>query len=99
MSKIIAGFAVTAALSFSAMAADVSGFIIDKSCAEKPAMRGNVSCAQTCLKRGDAAVLVTDAGKVYQIDDQTKVVEHAGKKVTITGKIDGDTIKVESVKL
>jgi hypothetical protein len=27
------------------------------------------------------------------------VKEHAGQKVTITGKMDGDTIKVDSVKM
>jgi len=98
MKKVIAGCILTAAFSFGAMAADVTGFIIDKSCADKPAMRGNVACAQRCIKRGDPAVLVTDEGKVYQLDAQAKVVELAGQKVTVTGKIDGDTIKVDSVK-
>ena len=37
--------------------------------------------------------------QVYKIADQDKVTEHAGQKVTITGKMDGDTIKVESVKM
>jgi len=98
MTKIFAGFALTATFALSAMAADVSGYIIDKSCADKPAMRGNVACAQRCIKRGDAAVLVTDEGKIYQLDAQAKVTEHAGEKVTITGKVDGDKITVESVK-
>jgi hypothetical protein len=31
--------------------------------------------------------------------DPNKVKEHAGQKVTITGKMDGDTIKVDSVKM
>jgi hypothetical protein len=99
MTKIFAGFALTAVFALSAAAADVSGYIIDKSCASKPAMRGNVACAQSCIKRGDPAVLVTEEGKVYQLDDQSKVVAHAGHKVTVTGKVEGDTIKVESVKM
>ena len=99
MTKIFAGFALTAAFALSAAAADVSGFIIDKSCASNPAMRGNVACAERCIKRGDPAVLVTEEGKVYQLDDQKAVVAHAGHKVTVTGKIEGDTIKVESVKM
>jgi len=98
MKKIIAGCALTAAFSLSAFSADVTGYIIDKSCASKPAMRGNVACAQSCIKRGDPAVLVTDDGKIYTFDDQAKVVDHAGQKVTVTGKVDGMNIKVDSVK-
>jgi hypothetical protein len=97
MNKVIAGFALTAAFSFSALAADVTGYIIDQACADKPAMRGNVECAQRCIKRGSAAVLVTEEGKVYKIADQAKVVDHAGKKVTVTGKVTDDTIAVDKV--
>lgn len=99
MKKVLAGFALTAAFSFSAMAANVTGYVIDQSCADKPAMRGNVQCAQSCIKKGSPAVLVTDDGKVYKLSDQAKVVDHAGHKVTVTGKVDGDTIQVDSVKM
>ena len=43
--------------------------------------------------------LVTEEGKVYKIANQDKVTAHAGHKVTISGTIDGDTIKAESVKM
>ncbi|HLG95187.1 MAG TPA: DUF5818 domain-containing protein [Bryobacteraceae bacterium] len=99
MKKVLAGFALTATFSFTAMAANVTGYIIDQSCADKPAMRGNVQCAQSCIKKGSPAVLVTDDGKVYKLSDQAKVVDHAGHKVTVTGKVDGDTIQVDSVKM
>lgn len=99
MKKVLAGFALTAAFSLSAMAANVTGYIIDQSCADKPAMRGNVQCAQSCIKKGSPAVLVTDDGKVFKLSDQAKVVDHAGHKVTVTGKVDGDTIQVDSVKM
>jgi hypothetical protein len=98
MKKLIYGFALTATFALSAIAADVTGYIIGQSCAGKPAMRGNVDCAQSCIKRGSPAVLVTDEGKVYKFADQAKVVEQAGKKVTVTGKVEGDTITVESIK-
>ena len=83
----------------SAMAADWSGYIIDKNCASKKAMWGNEECAQSCLKRGTPAVLVTEEGKIYSISNQDKVKAHAGHKVTVTGKMDGDTITVEDVKM
>jgi hypothetical protein len=79
------------------MAADVTGYIIDKSCASKKGMWGNEACAKSCIKRGDSAVLVTEEGKVYNVANQDKVVESAGKKVTVTGKVEGDTITVDSV--
>ena len=91
--------AVLALATVSGMAADWTGYIIDEACSGKKEMRGNVACAQSCIKRGSPAVLVTDDGKIYKIADQGKVTEHAGQKVTITGKMDGDSINVDSVKM
>ncbi len=82
----------------SAMAGDWTGYVVDKNCASKKEMLGNESCAQRCIKNGAKAVFVTEDGKIYNIPDQEKVVPVAGKKVTISGKMDGDTITVESVK-
>lgn len=83
----------------SAMAADWTGYLVDSNCAAKKAMWGNEACAQSCVKKGAKVVFVTEEdGKIYNIPDQEKVTASAGKKVTITGKLDGDTITVESVK-
>jgi Protein of unknown function (DUF5818) len=95
MKKLIAVFALGAGF---CMAADWTGYIIDQNCASKKEMLGNVACAKSCIGRGSPAVLATEDGKVYKIADQDKVKEDAGKKVTITGKIDGDTITVDSIK-
>jgi hypothetical protein len=96
MKKALVMFAFAAA---SAMAADVTGYVMDESCSTKPAMKGNEACAARCIKGGQKAVLVTEEGKIYKIADQDKVAAHAGHKVTITGKIDGETINVETVKM
>ena len=95
MKKLLPLFALAA---LSAMAADWTGYVIDKSCASKKGMWGNEACAKNCIKRGDPAVFVTEDGKIYNIAEQDKVKDVAGKKVTITGKMDGDTISVDSVK-
>lgn len=95
MKKLLFMFSLAA---ISAMAADFSGYIIDQVCAGKKEMWGNVECAQSCIKRGSPAVLVTSDGKIYSIADQAKVIPLAGKKVTITGTLKGDTISVASVK-
>jgi hypothetical protein len=83
----------------SAMAADWTGYIVDKSCAGKKAKWSDEACAKVCLGKGDPAVFVTEDGKIYQVANQDKVLAHAGHKVTITGKMDKDTITVEDVKM
>jgi Protein of unknown function (DUF5818) len=80
-------------------AADFSGYIIDQACAAKPAMKGSEACARKCIKGGSPAVLLSADAKVYKLDDQAKVTEHAGHKVKVTGTLDGDTIKVESIRI
>ena len=99
MKKAITLAALAAVFSFSALAADVTGYVIDQNCASKPAMRGDVECANKCIKGGSPAVLVTEDGKIYKIADQAKVLQHAGHKVTITGDLKGDTISVTTIKM
>src|ERR1700722_12519096 len=94
MKKVLAVFALCASL---AMAADVTGYIIDKSCAGKKGMQGDEECAKSCIGKGQPAVLATEDGKVYNISNQAKVKDSAGKKVTITGKMDGDSITVDTI--
>lgn len=99
MKKVFALFGLAAGLSVTAMAADFNGTIIDEMCSKVAAMKGDVACATKCIKAGSPAVLLTDEGTVYKIADQAKVTAQAGKKVTLTGKLDGDTIHVDKVKL
>ena len=89
---------VFALATISASAADWTGYVVDQSCASKKAMWGNEACAKRCMGRGDKAVFVTEDGKVYTIPDQDKVKDVAGKKVTLSGKMTGDSIAVDSVK-
>jgi hypothetical protein len=90
--------ALTVGFSCNVMAADITGYIMDQKCSSTAAMRGNVECANKCIKGGSPAVLVTDGGKIYKLSDQAKVIQHAGEKVTISGKMTGDTIAVDTVK-
>ncbi|MBV8907274.1 MAG: hypothetical protein JOZ22_26830 [Acidobacteriia bacterium] len=99
MKKALALIGLAAGISASAMAADVTGYIIDQMCSGNAKMRGDVECANKCIKGGSPAVLVTEDGKVYKIADQAKVTPDAGKKVTLTGKLNGDTISVDKVKV
>ena len=44
-------------------------------------------------------MLATEDGKIYAITNQDKVKEHAGHKVTVTGKVEGESITVDEVKM
>lgn len=102
MKKLIPILSLIALCGLTAYAADVTGYIVDKNCASKKAMWTNSDCAASCAAKGALLVLVKeDDGKVYTIskDDQDKVKAHGGHKVTVTGNVDGDTIKVDSVKM
>jgi hypothetical protein len=99
MKKLVGLFALTAVSAFSA---EITGFVGDSSCGTKhaDASDSSAACAKRCLGRGDQAVLVTKDGKVYKIDSasQTKAKEFAGKTVTVSGDVTGDTVKIAEIK-
>ena len=74
-----------------------TGYIGDEKCGTKAKDASHEECAKKCVKGGAAPVLVVDGKKVYKIDDPKKVADFIGKKVTITGKLDGETIIIEKV--
>jgi hypothetical protein len=102
MKKLAIGFLSLGLLTFTAAAAEMTGYISDAACAKKDIAKAesdaHAGCAKGCAKKGGALVFVSD-GKVYQIDDQAKVQEHVGEKVTVIGKVDGETLKIDHVKM
>lgn len=103
MKKLVLALGLGFSLTMIAAAEEFTGYIADANCAAKQGAKAasdaHAGCAQGCIKKGAAAVLVTPEGKVYKLADQAKVTDHAGHKVTINGKLDGDTIQVDSVKM
>ena len=79
----------------------LSGTVSDSMCGAKheAAAAADAACVKKCVKGGASAVLISD-GKVYQIamDSQSKMMPLLGMKVTVNGKLDGDTIEVASAK-
>lgn len=98
MKKVFVGIVALSMLSLTAMAGEYKGYISDEKCGAKHAKDHNGKCVEGCVKGGAAPVFVTK-GKVYKIDDASKVQDHLGHEVTITGELSGDTVKVESVKM
>jgi hypothetical protein len=77
-----------------------TGYVTDAKCGAKAAHEGARECTVKCAKAGEKLVFVNDADKkVYAIDDQTKVTEHAGHHVTVKGTVDGDTLKLTSIEM
>jgi hypothetical protein len=78
-----------------------SGYVTDDSCATKGmAAVTNAACVKKCVDAGGKYVLYSPTDKkVYQLDPQSSVADHATHHVRISGSLDGDTIHVESVKM
>ncbi|MBM3787128.1 MAG: hypothetical protein FJW30_22455 [Acidobacteria bacterium] len=92
------------AMSFAAMglmAAEVKGVISDSGCGAKHGPgKENVGCVNGCIKgKGAKPVLVTADGKVHAIHNADKVpADLYGKAVTVAGKVDGDSVHIDSIK-
>jgi len=85
-----------------AMAADSSltGWIADSKCGAKAAHDGARECTIKCIKEGAKYVFVNDADKkVYVVDAQDKVADHAGHHVKVSGTVEGDTLKLSSIEM
>ena len=84
----------------SAFAAEWTGAISEAGCGAKhvDGSAAAVACVQKCVKGGAAPVFVVD-GKVLKIANADKVADHLGHKVTIAGKLDGDTVTIDSLKM
>jgi hypothetical protein len=97
--------AIMAAALFAAvltMAADGTwtGYISDSNCGAKGANNNARECTIKCVKGGAKYVFVNDTDKkVYVVDAQDKVAEHAGHHVTVKGTVDGDTLKLRSIDM
>jgi hypothetical protein len=84
------------------MAADGTwtGYISDSNCGAKGANDKARECTTRCVKGGAKYVFVNDADKkVYVVDAQDKVADHAGHHVTVKGTVEGDTLKLESIDM
>lgn len=101
MKKLLVASALMAIGSLSAFAGQWSGTFADSKCKHTDGTAAHIACTEKCVKGGADAVFVTSDDKVLKIDKASmdKVTPHLGHKVTVTGKVEGDTLTVESVKM
>lgn len=93
---LILGVALATTFAF---AESWTGYVSDAKCGAKhnKGTQADVNCVNACIKGGSEAVLVV-GDKVVPIANKDKVADFHGKKVTVTGTLEGDKITVESAK-
>ena len=86
------------------------GEVMDTFCAQKGSHdemmakmstmgRDKETCAKQCTKIGGKYVLYDEAQKrVYKLDNQAKAEAFAGKRVRVSGTLEGDAIRVANVE-
>lgn len=81
-----------------------TGTITDNECtrADHTRMRmgpTDAECVLACIRAHGASYVLYDGKDVYELSDQEKPKEFAGKRVTVTGTLDGKTktIQVDSI--
>ena len=89
-----------ASVSFAGDDQTVNGWVSDAKCGAKGANAGAEACTKKCIAAGEKAVLVTDSDqKVLAVDNPDALKGHEGHHVAVTGRVDGDKIHVDSVKM
>ena len=93
--------ALLATFALSAFAGEWSGAISEAGCGAKhvDGSAKSIACVTSCVKKGAAPVFVTEEGKVVKIANPDKVMDHLGHKVKVTGKLDGETLTIDSVSM
>jgi len=76
-----------------------TGYVSDAKCGAKHSKgsQADINCVKGCIGGGSEAVLVV-GDKVVPIANKDKVMDFLGQKVTVTGKLDGNKITIESAK-
>jgi hypothetical protein len=94
----------TLALAFTlaalAAAETFTGVISDDMCGKDHShmkMGPDPKCVTECIKTMNGKYVLADGDKEYVLSDQKTPAKFAGQKVTVTGKLNGKTLKVDSI--
>lgn len=98
-----------ALIAIPALAEKLTGYVSDEQCATSSSKAAKAtdwinpkafeSCAQKCAKNGSPVVFVTEDNKVLKLDaDSTqKATAHLGHRVSVTGKVENGTLKIDKI--
>jgi hypothetical protein len=94
----------TIALGFAALtlaaAETFTGTVTDNMCAQdhsKMKMGPDPKCVTECVKTMNAKYALYDGKTAYILSDQKTPAKFAGQKVTVTGTLNGKTLKVDQI--
>ena len=106
MKLVIVSLVAAAALSGPAVADTYTGTITDSMCAtaDHSGMRmgpTDAECTLACVEGHGATFVLSDGTNTYALSDQKAPEKLAGKRVTVTGRLDTKTktIAVDSIAL
>ena len=87
-------------VAFSAKADEFNGFVSSEACVRERRTTLDEECAKSTVSRGARPVFVRSDDRTFLIadGDEDRMRDYAGYKVTISGQIDGDRVRIESVK-
>jgi len=78
-------------------AADMTGLVTCSKCRHTD--ENAMTCATSCLRSGVPAMFYDQASqKLYKVANQEAVKEHYGTRVVVSGKVDGDSVTVATIK-
>ena len=109
MKRLLAAFVFLVLIATTVFAEEWKGYISDEKCAAHGAKAAKASdwinpqafpsCAQKCVKGGSPVVFVTEDNKILKLDaDSTKkAMPHVGQKVSLSGKVENDTLKIDKI--
>jgi len=100
MKKIVLASLMAVTLgSFAAMADEWTGYVSDAMCGAKhnSVSDANTKCVMGCLKKGDPVFVVGDKVLKFDADSAAKAKTFGGQDVKITGSLDGDVVKIDSI--
>lgn len=93
----IIGISASAAFAAADQSATIHGYVLDSACAFTKDLKKPISadCAVSCAKAGSPLVILSDTGTIYwpiadtmpATGQNDRLLEFAGKRVSITGKV------------
>ena len=96
----IAVFTLGAASLFGQATQTITGTVTDAMCGAHHMMKDATAaqCTRACIKQG-ADFALASGGKVYILKgDKSQLDKFAGENVSVKGKVNGNTISVDSIE-
>lgn len=109
MKKFLVLLALLTVMALPALAEKLTGYVSDEQCATSSSKAAKAtdwinpkafeSCAQKCARNGSPMVFVTEDNKILKLDaDSTqKASAHLGHRVSVTGKVENGTLKIDKI--